>query len=61
MHANVIRRRHLLAKNNGVCTHKAETHIVIAIARPPVVTVTRAQVGRIVVPTAATYNAVGAP
>ncbi len=53
--------RHPLAKHYCVCTHKAEAHIVVAVPRPIVVTVGRAQVGRIVVPAAATYDAVGAP
>ena len=60
MRANVIHRRHSLAKL-CVCTHKAETQIVVAIPRPVVVTVTGAQVLRIVVPAAATNNAIGAP
>ena len=36
-----------------VCTHKAEAHIVVAVPRPVVVTVSRAQVLRIVVPATA--------
>jgi hypothetical protein len=43
------------------CTHKAETDIVVAITRRVVVPIPRTQVLRIVVPTAATYNAVRAP
>ena len=42
------------------CAHEAEAHVVVAILRPPIVPVTRAQVIRIVVPTAATYDAVRA-
>ena len=61
MHGSAILRRHSLAKIACVCTHKAEAHIVVAIARPPVVSVTRAQVGSVVVPAAATYNTVRAP
>ena len=40
--------------------HKAEAHIVVAVTRPVVATVTRAQVGRTVVPATATDHAVRA-
>ena len=42
------------------CTHKAETHIVVAVIRAVVVAISGTQVLRIVVPAAATYDAIGA-
>jgi len=40
------------------CTHKAETDIVVPVVRVVVVAIRGAQVLRVVVPTAATNNAV---
>ena len=42
------------------CTHKAEAHIVVPIRRRVVVAISRPQVPSIVVPAAATDNAVRA-
>ncbi len=41
-----------------VCTQKAETNIVVPVARVVVVAIRRTQVLRVVVPTAATNDAV---
>ena len=57
MHRDVILERHL---SGNTCTQEAKTHIVVAILRRVVVAIPRTQVLRIVVPRAATYNAVGA-
>jgi len=43
-----------------LCTHKAQTKIVVAVVRMIVVTLGRTQILRIVVPGAATYHAVRA-
>jgi hypothetical protein len=42
------------------CTREAEANVVITITGPPVITVIRAQILRIVVPATATDNAIGA-
>ena len=41
-----------------ICTHKAEPHVVVPVARVVVVAIRGTQVLRVVVPTTATNNAV---
>ncbi len=59
-HASVIQWTTLSGLEFWKCTQQAEPDIVVAITRIVVVTVGRTQVLRIVVPTATTYDAVGA-